>query len=55
VLGALNPSNVLGRGYSYVSIDTGGVMTSLKDYKKVASGTKLEIHFHDGKGSALKD
>lgn len=55
VLGALNPSNVLNRGYSYVTAEDGKVLASSKDYKKSPSGTKIQIHFHDGTGSALKD
>lgn len=55
VLSALNPSNVLGRGYSYITVTEGGVVTSLKEFKKINKGTKLDIHFHDGNGSVLKD
>lgn len=54
VLTALNPTKVLGRGYSYVEGDQ-AVLTSAKDFSKLAKGTKFNIHFHDGKGSALKD
>lgn len=55
VLGALNPANVLNRGYSFVTTQDGAVVASLKDFDKISSATKLDIHFHDGKGSALKD
>jgi exodeoxyribonuclease VII large subunit len=55
VLGALNPTNVLGRGYSYVSTSNGDVLTSLQEFEKQKTNTKLDIFFHDGKGSALKD
>jgi exodeoxyribonuclease VII large subunit len=55
VLGALNPSKVLGRGYSYVRLAGGEVLASVKDFEKKSPGTKLEIYFHDGKGSVLKD
>lgn len=55
VLEALNPSKVLGRGYSYVTTKEGTVLTSLKDYSKTASGSKIEIQFHDGKGLAIKE
>lgn len=55
VLGALNPTNVLNRGYSYVSLKEGGVLSNLKDYNKMSSGTKVTIHFHDGSGSAVKE
>lgn len=55
VLGALNPSNVLGRGYSYLSSPDGKVVGSATDFKKQKSGAKLAIHFHDGHGSVLKE
>ena len=55
VLGALNPGNVLSRGYSYVQLQDGKVLSSIKDFEKKAKGSKLDIFFHDGKGSALKD
>lgn len=55
VLEVLNPKNVLGRGYSYVMLDNGEVVTSLKDYKGKAPGSKLAIQFHDGKGLAIKE
>lgn len=54
VLRALNPSNVLGRGYSYVKVDN-EVIGSFKDFDTRKKGSKLEIHFHDGRGSAVKD
>lgn len=55
VLSALNPTNVLSRGYSYVTLEEGGVMSSQKDFNKMSSGTKVTIHFHDGTGSAVKE
>lgn len=55
VLGALNPGNVLSRGYSYVRLHDGEVLSSMKDFEKKAKGSKLDIYFHDGKASALKD
>lgn len=55
VLGALNPSNVLGRGYSYLSSPDGKVVASAKDFAKEKSGSRLEIHFHDGNGSVVKE
>ena len=55
VLGALNPSNVLGRGFSYVKSSDGAVITSNKDFQRCSSGARVEIFFHDGKGHALKD
>lgn len=55
VLGALNPGNVLARGYSYVTLANGDVLGSLKDFNKQKSGTKFDLHFHDGSGKAMKE
>lgn len=55
VLSALNPSQVLNRGFSYVKVRNQGVVSSLKDYNKVESSTHFEIHFHDGSGIAMKE
>lgn len=55
VLSALNPTNVLGRGYSYVTSQNGEVVSSLRQYNELAPGAKLDIHFHDGNGTVLKD
>ena len=55
VLEVLNPKNVLGRGYSYVTLDNGEVVTSFKDYALKASGAKLSIQFKDGRGEAIKE
>lgn len=55
VMKALNPSSVLNRGYSYVTTSEGSVITSAKDFNQTTKNTKIDIIFHDGKGSALKD
>jgi exodeoxyribonuclease VII large subunit len=55
VMSALNPSSVLNRGYSYVTTAEGSVITSAKDFNQTKKNTKIDIIFHDGKGSALKD
>lgn len=55
VLSALDPSKVLGRGYAYVRLRDAEVLTSAGDFNQKAKGTKIDIYFHDGKGSALKD
>lgn len=55
VLGALNPSNVLSRGYAYVTTNDGRVVSTLKDYKTTPTGTPITIQFQDGTGTALKD
>ena len=54
VLGALSPLKVLGRGYSYVTLANGDVITSKNDFDLKDQGTKIEIQFHDGKGLAIK-
>lgn len=55
VLGALSPLKVLGRGYSYVTLTNGDVITSKNDFDLRDQGTKIEIQFHDGKGLAIKE
>lgn len=55
VLGALNPSNVLTRGYSYITSSDGVVITSAAKFSKINAGQKLAINFHDGKGSVTKE
>ena len=55
VLSALNPSRVLGRGYSYLKGKGGDVITSLNDFNKRPKGSIMEINFQDGTGVVLKD
>jgi exodeoxyribonuclease VII large subunit len=55
VLDALNPKNVLGRGYSYLEADSGQVVTNVKEFDRLASNTKIQIHFKDGSGSVRKE
>lgn len=55
VLGALSPLKVLGRGYSFVTLDNGEVITSKKSFDIKNPGTRIEIQFHDGTGSAIKE
>jgi exodeoxyribonuclease VII large subunit len=55
VLSALNPSRVLGRGYSYLKAKNGDVITSLNDFNKRPKGSIMEINFQDGTGVVLKD
>ena len=54
VLKALNPSSVLGRGYSFVKSDS-GVLSSYEDYSKLEDNETIEITFHDGVGLARKE
>jgi exodeoxyribonuclease VII large subunit len=55
VLEALSPQKVLKRGYSYVQLPSGEVMISKQQFEKLPISSKIEIHFHDGKGMASKD
>ena len=55
VLGALDPKNVLGRGYSYVQTSSGQVVTSASAFTKLPSGALLTLHFQDGEGSVKKE
>lgn len=51
VLGTLNPSNVLGRGYSYLKIKENketSVIASTVDFDKIDKDLKIDICFHDG-------
>ncbi|MFA5584579.1 MAG: exodeoxyribonuclease VII large subunit [Bacteriovoracaceae bacterium] len=54
VLKALDPSGVLGRGYSFIKSDR-GVLSSYKDYSKLDNNETIEITFHDGIGLARKE
>ena len=55
VLSALNPHLVLKRGYSFVEMKAGKVVSSLSDFNKIPSGSKLVLHFHDGDGKISKE
>lgn len=54
VLSAIDPKNVLKRGYSYVSDEEGRVLAKLSDYDKLNKNDKIQIHFADGSGDAKK-
>lgn len=54
VLKALDPSQVLGRGYSYVQTQNGKVITSHKQFADLPVGHKIDLHFVDGTGKAQK-
>lgn len=54
VLGALDPSKVLTRGYSYVEGGEGHVLSSLSEFSKLAQGSVLGIRFQDGTGKVKK-
>ncbi|MDO9182945.1 MAG: exodeoxyribonuclease VII large subunit [Bacteriovorax sp.] len=54
LLNALNPNNVLERGFSYVESPEFGVVVSGKDFDKLANDTELKIYFYDGKRKIKK-
>lgn len=54
VMNAIDPNNVLKRGYSYVQCEKGTVVANLKDYVKLNKDESLIIHFSDGQGKAKK-
>lgn len=55
VLKALNPKNVLERGYGYLETDKGNVVGSTADFDKLPKSVSLNIHFHDGKRKVKSD
>ena len=55
VLGALNPKLVLKRGYTYVALENTKVVSSLDQFKKLPSDTKINLHFHDGSAFVKKE
>ncbi len=55
VLGALNPKQVLGRGYAFLQAPKGAVIASAASFNSLAPGTSFKIQFHDGLGSAQKE
>ena len=49
VLNALNPKNVLERGYGFLESESGKVVGSAEDFDKIPKMVSLNLHFHDGK------
>lgn len=54
MLQALNPNNVLNRGYSYLSDNSGKVVDSMSMFDKLDNKEKLKVRFHDGVGNVQK-
>jgi exodeoxyribonuclease VII large subunit len=52
LLRVLDPTNVLGRGYSIVKDKNDKVIPSLKDFKKLSANEKVSLMFHDGSTDA---
>ena len=49
VLKALNPKNVLERGYGFLETEGGKVVGSAGDFDNLPKTASLNLHFHDGK------
>lgn len=54
IMSALNPQKVLERGYTYIENDNGIVVANKKDFDILENNSKLQIHFSDGQGTAVK-
>jgi exodeoxyribonuclease VII large subunit len=54
VMSALNPQNVLERGYSYTETENGVVVTNKKEFDGLVPNALLNIHFSDGVGLVIK-
>lgn len=48
MLNALNPSNVLERGYGYVEKESGSLLSSVSEFDQLDVDAKLKLHLHDG-------
>lgn len=55
VMNALNPNEVLKRGYSFVQLANGEVVTTLARFGNISPGTNLSLNFQDGKGLVKKE
>lgn len=49
VLKALNPKNVLERGYGYLEAEKGRVIGSAQEFDKLPKSASMNLHFYDGK------
>ncbi|MCO4792175.1 MAG: exodeoxyribonuclease VII large subunit [Bacteriovoracaceae bacterium] len=54
LLRVLDPSNVLGRGYTIIKNKKGKVIPSMKDFKKLPAKDEFDIVFHDGQSQGVK-
>lgn len=54
LLNALDPKQVLSRGYSYVTDDNENVVSSKESFDATKSMQKMAIHFHDGVSKITK-
>lgn len=54
LLAAMDPKNVLNRGYCYVENGNGDVLAKFSEYDKLKKDEVFKIHFSDGKGLAAR-
>ena len=54
LLRAINPSNVLNRGYSYLIDENKKVIAGVENFKKLKTKDKIYAHFKDGVGEMEK-
>lgn len=54
MLKALNPENVLDRGYSYIKAKNNKIINNLEMFNELASGDEITVKFSDGVGDVLK-
>ncbi len=54
LLDALNPNNVLDRGYCYLKDDQGIVVGNAKQFNKLPVNDILDVHFSDGEVKVIK-
>lgn len=54
LLSAINPNNVLKRGYSYLEDSNHNVISGIGPFQKLASDDKIFAHFKDGVGELKK-
>ncbi len=55
VLMALDPKNVLKRGFTYTETENHEVISTKKDFNKLPSKTNIKLHFHDGVAIVFKE
>jgi exodeoxyribonuclease VII large subunit len=55
VLKVLNPKNVMERGYTYIELEKGKVLSSAQNFDQLENKSKLLLHFHDGERLVVKE
>lgn len=54
LLGSLDPTKVLGRGYTYIKTNSGKVLSSLREFDSIDKDEIMNIQFSDGNGQVKK-